>query len=150
MDYGYSIINHNYSSSLQEESSKTFLNIRTSLFKKFPNLITIVQKIYSYLHSSKKLINKYSTSIILQKEKKEEKIKPTPQKCVFRLSRRISRRRSINRKRLLARHVGSVQRTGQRWNALYRDTGSTKHQKPRCDLSPSRWIRANVVEDRSS
>lgn len=72
MDYGYSIINHNYSSSLQEESSKTFLNIRTSLFKKFPNLIIIAQKIYSYLHSSKKLINKYSISIIFQKEKKNQ------------------------------------------------------------------------------
>lgn len=83
MDYGYSIINHNYSSSLQEESSKTFLNIRTSLFKKFPNLITIAQKIYSYLHSSKKLINKYSISIILQKEKKEEKNQANTTKVCF-------------------------------------------------------------------
>lgn len=71
MDYEYSTIIITVPP-LQEESSKTFLNIRTSLFKKFPNLIIIAQKIYSYLHSSKKLINKYSISIIFQKEKKNQ------------------------------------------------------------------------------
>lgn len=45
MDYGYSTIIITVPP-LQEESSKTFLNIRTSLFKKFPNLITIAQKIF--------------------------------------------------------------------------------------------------------
>lgn len=71
MDYEYSTIIITVPP-LQEESSKTFLNIRISLFKKFPNLIIIAQKIYSYLHSSKKLINKYSISIIFQKEKKNQ------------------------------------------------------------------------------
>ena len=101
----------------KKNHQKPSLKICTSLSKKFPN-----QKPNHncsknpFLSPFFEKINKNSISIILQKkrEKKKEKIKPTPPKCVSRLSRRISRRRSINRKRLLARHVRSVQRTGQR------------------------------------
>lgn len=94
MDYRYSTT-ITTTPFLQKESSKTFLNVHHYLKNSQINNI-ITQKIYS-LHFSKKLINKHPISIIPKKKKKEKKI--IPQKCVSRLSRRISRHRSINRKR---------------------------------------------------